>query len=539
MRQAPWRLCALAVAALTIVVAASLVIAEQGGDGTGTERSGPAAATPPEASQSPDPDDLPDGPRGEPRVIPAVRSFDAADGDGWAPAEGVTRVVADGDGPLDDEADRLADEIGAERADDGARAGDVVLKLDDDADTGGEGYRLVTEDHRVTITGRAQAGVFYGTRTVAQAVRGAGGLPEGTAWDRPDRPQRGLLLDTARKPFSADWIKARLTEMADLKLNQLQLHFSDDQGFRVASESHPEVASDDALTKDEVEDILRLARDLHITVIPEIDSPGHLGAVLAAHPEFALKRADGTVTEGAVDIANPEAGELIDDLLREYAELFPGDWVHVGGDEYVASTVSDPEGTYPDLAREARDRFGDDAGVRDLATAWINDRADAVRDAGKTPQVWNDGMHAGGTVKPDEDRQVTYWTGREYGAREPVEYLEGGWPVLNHSSEYLYYVLGEPNDFTYPTGERIYEEWTPAVLRGTEPVPERFRDAEHIPGARFGVWCDLSDAQTPEQVADGIRMPLAALSQKVWDPGEPKLSWDEFSALAGEVVPAR
>ncbi|TDC63309.1 family 20 glycosylhydrolase, partial [Streptomyces hainanensis] len=477
---------------------------------------------------------LPAGPTGAPEIIPAVRSFDAARGDGWAPADS-TRVIADSGGPLAGTADRLADDLGVGRADDGARDGDIELRLDDGADTGAEGYHLVTGDQRVTITGSHDAGVFYGTRTVVQAVSGAGGLPEGEIRDRPDRPQRGLSLDTARKPFSASWIEDRLREMADLKLNQLQLHFSDDQGFRIESETHPEVVSEDHLTKDEVRSILDLADSLHITVIPEIDSPGHLGAVLDAHPDLQLRRADGSATAGAIDIANPDAAALLDDLITEYADLFPGRYLHLGGDEYAALMTSDPEASYPDLAAAARDRYGSDARVQDLATGWLNDRADTARGADKEPQVWNDGMFAGGVVQPDKERQVTYWTGREIGAREPVEYLDGGWQLLNLNSEYLYYVLGEPNGFTYPTGERIYDEWTPDVLRGSDAVPDRFRGADHIPGGRFAVWCDLADAQTPEQVAAGIRLPLAAVSQKLWNPDRPSLSWAEFTALADRV----
>ncbi|MDT0319423.1 family 20 glycosylhydrolase [Streptomyces millisiae] len=529
MRHAPWRIFALATAVVVIVT--SLVLALDRGSSSGTRTSSDAATPTP----TPSPLALPDGPTGPPEIIPAVRSFDAAEGAGWAPSES-TRVIADSGGPLDGTADLLAEDLGVDRADDGAREGDIELTLDEGADTGGEGYHLVTGDHRVTITGSDDAGVFYGTRTVVQAVRGAGGLPEGEIRDRPDRPQRGLSLDTARKPFSADWIEDRMREMADLKLNQLQLHFSDDQGFRVESETHPEVVSDDHLTKDEVRGILDLADQLHITVIPEIDSPGHLGAVLAAHPDLQLRRADGSVTSGAIDISNPDAAAIVDDLITEYADLFPGEYLHLGGDEYAALFVSDPEASYPDLAAAARDRYGSDARVQDLATGWLNDRADAARGAGKTPQVWNDGMFAGGVVQPDEERQVTYWTGREIGAREPVEYLEGGWQVLNLNSEYLYYVLGEPNGFTYPTGERIYDEWTPDVLRGSNAVPDRFANADHIPGGRFAVWCDQAGAQTPEQVAAGIRLPLAATAQKLWNPDRPTLSWTEFTQLADRVM---
>jgi hexosaminidase len=531
IRRVPaWRTAALGLAVLLIAVGAGLTLLGRGDGSPSAPAPSGAAAGPSDPPATPA--NLPDGPDGEPATIPAVRSFEAADGPGWAPADGTTRVVADGDGPLADEADRLAGELGAGRADDGARPGDVHLVLDPDADTGDEGYRLVTEDHLVTVTAATEAGVFYGTRTVAQAVTGAGGLPEGTVDDRPDRPQRGLSLDVARKFFPADWIADRMREMADLKLNQLQLHLTDDQGFRVESASHPEVVSEEHLTTEEVRELLDLAEELHITVIPEIDSPGHLGAVLEAHPDLQLTSAAGEAARGAVDISDPAAADLVDDLLREYADLFPGPWFHLGGDEYAALFASDPEATYPDLAEAARAAYGPDATIRDLATAWLNDRADTVRAAGKTPQVWNDGMHAGGVVTPDDEREVTYWTGREIGAREPVEYLDGGWPLINLNSEYLYYVLGEPNEFTYPTGERIYTEWTPDVLRGSTPVPEQYRNAEDVPGARLGVWCDLADAQTAEQVAEGIRLPLTAMAQKLWDPRDPELGWADFTRLA-------
>ncbi|MDT0347240.1 beta-N-acetylhexosaminidase [Streptomyces litchfieldiae] len=535
MRHAPWRIFALAAAVLVITIGAVVAVVQRTEDGPVTERPGAAGQRTATPTPLTTPSPLPTGPSGEVTTIPSVRSFEDAPGPGWAPADS-TRVVADPEGPLDDEADRLAEELGAGRAPDGARAGDVELRLSEDADTGDEGYTLRTDDQRVTITARTDAGVFYGTRTLGQAVADRGGTPQGTVTDRPDRPQRGLLLDIARKHFPAEWIEARLHEMAELKLNQLQLHFSDDQGFRLESETHPEIVSETHLTKEEMRGIVELAESLHITVIPEIDSPGHLGAVLKAHPELQLRDARGEPARGAVDISDPAAAELVDDLLREYGDLFPSRYWHLGGDEYAALFSDNPEADYPDLAEAARERHGEDAGVRDLATAWLNDRADTARELGKMPQVWNDGMHAGGVVTPDSERQVAYWTGRELGAREPVEYLEGGWQLINLNSEYLYYVLGEPNQFTYPTGERIYEEWTPDVLRGSTPVPDEHAGADSVPGGRLAVWCDLANAQTTEQVAQGIKLPLAAVAQKLWDPREPELSWAEFTRLADRVA---
>ncbi|MBB1246451.1 family 20 glycosylhydrolase [Streptomyces durbertensis] len=469
-----------------------------------------------------------------PRTIPAVREWRAGRGPGWRPTEG-GRVVAERGGPLEDEARLLAEELELEYADGDAGPGDVELALRPGTPGGREGYELTTGDNRVHIRGSTETGVFYGTRTLLQSVRDSGGMPEGTVRDHPDRAQRGLMVDIARKHFPADWLADRVREMADLKLNQLHLHFSDDQAFRIESETSPEMVAEQHLTKREVRDLVRLARSRHITVVPEIDSPGHLGAVLEAHPELKLRNAAGQEVPGAIDIGNPASGRLIDRLVREYAPLFPGTYWHLGGDEYRPLTASDPEANHPRLHRIARERFGPDAGVADLATAWLNDRAATVRSLGYTPQVWNDGMHAGGVVEPSRGREVAYWTGKEIGARQPEEYLREGWSLVNFNDEYLYYVLGEPHDFIYPTGERIYREWSPAVLRGSRAVPAETAGPDRIRGARLAVWCDQAGAQTVEEVAEGIRLPLRALAQKVWDPRPPETPWPDFVELARKV----
>ncbi len=409
----------------------------------------------------------------------------------------------------------------------------MALDLNTKDGGGPESYTLRTRDGRVTISGPGQAGVFYGTRTLKQSVRADGAMPEGEVRDRPDRPQRGLNLDIARKHYSAGWIEDRLRDMADIKLNQLGLHFSDDQAFRIESDTHPEVVSPEHLTKAEVRHIVALAGRLHIEVVPEIDSPGHLGAVLSAHPDLQLFNVSGVPSKGSLDISKPGAAKLIDELLGEYTELFGGAYWHLGADEYQALTVSSPAASYPQLQRAAVKKYGAQAGIEDLATGWLNDRAAVVRPHGMTPKAWNDGLFRDSTVRADKDIEIEYWTGKEYGARPPEQYLSEGFKMLNLNDEFLYYVLGQPNAFVYPTGKRIYEQWTPLVLRGTSPVPAKYSD--QILGGRFAVWGDFPNAQTAEQVAQGIRMPLRATSQKLWDPGTPKLSWDGFTALAKEI----
>ncbi|MFI7297180.1 glycoside hydrolase family 20 protein [Streptomyces sp. NPDC050121] len=468
-----------------------------------------------------------------PRTIPAVRSHTPARGPGWRPVAGHRVVVSDAG--LADEGRLVAGELGLTYAGEknDVRAGDLRLALNDDEGANPESYTMTVRGGRATISGPSDDGVFYGTRTLKQEVHGGGTASEGVVRDQPAKPQRGFTLDIARKYFSPAWIEDRIRELGDLKFNQLGLHFSDDQSFRIESDTHPEIVARQHLTKAEVRKIVGLAASRHITVVPEIDSPGHLGAVLAAHPELQLRNVNGVATRGAIDISKDASAKLLDDLLNEYAGLFPGAYWHLGGDEYQALTKSNPAASYPQLASAAAARYGAGATVADLTTGWLNDRADTVRAHDRTMRVWNDGFFRGTSVKPASDLVVAYWTGKEIGARKPVEYLSAGRKVLNYNDEYLYYVLGQPQTFVYPTGRRIYEQWTPRVLRGTTPVAARY-DAQ-ILGGSFSVWCDLADSQTQAQVAAGIRMPLRATSQKLWDARTPALTWTQFRALANRL----
>ncbi|MFF4135733.1 glycoside hydrolase family 20 protein [Streptomyces mirabilis] len=525
-------LIAVGVAVVAGAVAATVTLWPSGDAGAPTGASVTPGRTAAGAAPPPSPTPTRTYPLSRaPRTIPAVREHTPARGPGWRPAAGA-RVVVD-DAALADEGKLLADELKLSYAGvTGAKDGDVELGLN----TGGadpESYTLTVKNRRVTISAPGEAGVFYGTRTLKQEVHGGGTAPEGVVRDQPAKPRRGFMLDIARKPYSAAWIEDRIRELGDLKYNELGLHFSDDQGFRIQSDTHPEIVSKDHLSKTDVRDIVALAESRHIHVVPEIDSPGHLGAVIAAHPDLQLRSVAGTAPRGTVDISKPAAASLVDDLLNEYAGLFPGPYWHLGGDEYQALTVASPSTSYPQLAAAAKQAYGPGATVADLATAWLNARAQVVRGHDRTARAWNDGFFRGGTVQADKDLEVAYWTGKELGARPPVEYLSAGRKLINYNDEYLYYVLGEPQTFVYPTGQRIYEQWTPLVVRGTTPVPAKY-DGQ-ILGGSFAVWSDRANSQTQDQVAAGIRMPLRATIQKLWDPGRPTLSWTDFKNLANRL----
>ncbi|MGW8061852.1 beta-N-acetylhexosaminidase [Streptomyces ziwulingensis] len=523
-----------AVIAATVVAALGVGVGLWATDGDG----GPAGSASRSTGEAAAPATSPSPSRSyplskEPATIPAVREHTPARGPGWRPAEDHRVVVADSG--LADEGRQVAGELGLTYAGekDDRRAGDLLLDVRQDEGANPESYTMTVRDGRVTVTGPAEAGVYYGTRTLKQAVHGGGTAPEGVVKDEPAKPRRGLSLDIARKHYDADWIKDRIRELGDLKFNELGLHFSDDQAFRIESDSHPEIVADDHLTKAEMKEIIDLAASRHLTVVPEIDSPGHLGAVLAAHPDLQLRNTQGTPTRGAIDISKPEAAEIVDDLLNEYADLFPGSRFHLGADEYQALVVPDPEASYPALAAAAREAYGSGGTVADLTTGWLNDRARTVQAHDRTPRAWNDGFFEGASVEPLKDIEVAYWTGKEIGARQPAEYLGEGREVLNYNDEFLYYVLGEPQTFVYPTGQRIYEQWTPRVLRGTQAVDAEYDD--QILGGSFAVWGDIPSAQTQAQVAEGIRLPLAATVQKLWDPDEPERSWADFTSLANRL----
>ncbi|MDX6362201.1 MAG: hexosaminidase, partial [Streptomyces sp.] len=317
-----------AAAAVALGGAAAATVAlwpsgDDGASGAGTPSSGTAISKPPKAAPSTSPSASRSYPLSQaPRTIPAVRDHTPARGPGWRPASGGRVVV--GDAGLADEGRLLAGELKlAYAGETDPRDGDVELDLNS-TDANAESYTLTVKNRRVTISAPAQAGVFYGTRTLKQEVHDGGTAPEGEVRDQPAKPRRGFMLDIARKHFTAGWIEDRVRELGDLKFNELGLHFSDDQGFRIQSDSHPEIVSKEHLTKDEVRRIVALAESRHLTVVPEIDSPGHLGAVIAAHPDLQLRNAQGVATRGAVDISKQASADIVDDLLNEYAGLFPG-----------------------------------------------------------------------------------------------------------------------------------------------------------------------------------------------------------------------
>ncbi|MEU1800614.1 beta-N-acetylhexosaminidase [Streptomyces sp. NPDC019937] len=233
---------------------------------------------------------------------------------------------------------------------------------------GAEGYRLEVTRRAVTISARTSAGLFHGIQTLRQllpasverATRQPGPwrISGGTITDVPRYAWRGAMLDVSRHFFTVDQVKTYVDQLALYKINKLHLHLSDDQGWRIAIDSWPRLATYGGstqvgggtggyYTKADYREIVRYAASRHLTVVPEIDMPGHTNAALAS---YAGLNCDGvapplyTGTEvGFSSLCVPKevTYDFVDDVIRELAALTPGRYLHIGGDEAHSTSHAD------------------------------------------------------------------------------------------------------------------------------------------------------------------------------------------------------
>ncbi|MEU5785964.1 beta-N-acetylhexosaminidase [Micromonospora lupini] len=228
------------------------------------------------------------------------------------------------------------------------------------ADLGAEGYRLDVTATEVRVVADTATGLFYGVQTLRQLLPAAvesptpvttrWALPGGTILDRPRFPYRGAMLDVARHFFAVEDVLRVIDHLARYKLNHLHLHLTDDQGWRIAVDSWPKLAGVGGAsevgggpgghyTKADYRRIVSHAAARHVTLVPEIDLPGHTNAALVAYPQLApdkLAPPPYTGTEvgfSYVDPADEQTYDFIADVLGEVAALTPGPWLHIGGDE--------------------------------------------------------------------------------------------------------------------------------------------------------------------------------------------------------------
>ncbi|MFJ5552663.1 beta-N-acetylhexosaminidase [Streptomyces sp. NPDC093225] len=275
---------------------------------------------------------------------------------GSAAARGVGELLAQALRPATGPALRVSGTDAGGPAADGIR-----LRLDAHATSyGEEGYRLRADRTGVVITALRPAGLFRGAQTLRQLVPVTGPpvVAGGTVSDAPRFPYRGAMIDIARHFFTVDQVKRYVDRLALYKVNVLHLHLTDDQGWRLAVDSWPRLAEHGGgtevgggpggyWTKAQYRDLVRYAGERYVEVVPEIDMPGHVNAALASYAELncdgvAPDRYTGTkVGFSSLCVAKERTYEFVADVLREVADLTPGRYLHIGGDEAYATPHAD------------------------------------------------------------------------------------------------------------------------------------------------------------------------------------------------------
>ena len=221
---------------------------------------------------------------------------------------------------------------------------DICLSVDTTLH-GDEHYLIDISRKGITVKGATVAALYRAVMTIDQLLLGdvlytaRDEVRPVSIDDAPRFAHRALMLDPARHFLPVEDVKFFIDQMAKYKYNVLQIHLTDDQGWRVAIHSHPKLASRQHYTQDELRDIIHYAAQRHIEVIPEVDIPGHTVAILSAYPELSCSHllADtvvvGHTTNRMVCAANEKSYEVLTDVINELAALFPSSYIHLGGDE--------------------------------------------------------------------------------------------------------------------------------------------------------------------------------------------------------------
>ncbi|WP_392891563.1 beta-N-acetylhexosaminidase [Streptomyces sp. LN699] len=395
----------------------------------------------------------------------------------------------------------------------GADGDGIRLRLDRGAGAlGEEGYRLEAGPSGVTLTARTPEGLFHAGQTLRQLVpaRGAGTVPGGRVQDTPRFAYRGAMIDIARHFFPVEQVKRYVDQLAQYKVNTLHLHLTDDQGWRLASDSWPRLAEVGGgsevgggpgghWTKDEYRELVAYAARRYVDVVPEIDMPGHVNAAQASYAELncdgkARERYTGIkVGFSSLCVGSERTYEFIDEVLGEVAEMTPGKYLHIGGDEAHSTPAAD--------------------------YAAFMDRAQAVVGTyGKTVVAW----HQLASARPAAGAVLQYWGHDRTSAAEKAGVAaaaKAGHPVILSPADRVYL-------------DMKYDKATKPGLAWAGYVPVR-RAYSWDPGAYLpGV---------PESAVLGVEAPLwteTVATRKDWEQlafprvlGLAELGWSPAAAL--------
>lgn len=409
------------------------------------------------------------------------------------------------------------------------------------------GYKLgITAKRGVRIEGNDAAGVFYGIQTLIQLLPVRAGvlpvLPTLEIADYPRFAYRGMHLDVVRHFFPVAFIKKYIDYLALHKLNYFHWHLTDDQGWRIEMKSYPELTTTGSVregeieglypgkyrplpyggyyTHEEVREVVRYAAERYITVIPEIDIPGHCMAVLATYPQFSTtpdQPKKCALTWGIFNKFNnvlapkPEVFTFLKTVFTELCELFPGEYIHVGGDECAKRWWQESEETQKFMREH---QLKDEKALQSYFIHYVQD---VVNRKGKTLIGWDEILEGG----ISEDCIVMNWRKPAYG----VKALKTGHRTIFTSASWSYFNLKESSTQTEiaPRGPLSLEK-----VYSYQIVPDEVTAEQEklIWGAQGCLWTEYVPTSWKAEFAIFPRM--SAFAENVWSPLSKK-SWVDFS----------
>lgn len=414
--------------------------------------------------------------------------------------------------------------------------------------TGNEAYRIEIDKKGVRLSANTETGIFYGLQTLLQLLNNGDNktLPALTINDSPRFPYRGLHLDVSRHFFDKEFVKKQLNAMAYFKMNRLHWHLTDGAGWRIEIKKYPRLTSfaawrpfdklndwwvggrtfceQDApravggyYTQDDIREVVAYAADRHITIIPEIEMPGHSEEVLATYPELSCS--GKPYVNADFCIGTEKTFEFLENVLLEVIDLFPSEYIHIGGDEASKSSWK----TCPRCQRRMADEHLNS--VDELQSYMIHRIEKFLNDHGRKIIGWDEIIEGG--LSPTAT--VMSWRGEEGG----IKAVKAGNQAIMTPGKYCYLDAFQDAPNTQPMAIGGY--LTLEKVYSFEPVPDSLstKEAELILGVQGNVWTEY--IPTPEHFEYMIYPRILALAEIGWSPSGGK-KWDNFHTRALQAV---
>ena len=422
----------------------------------------------------------------------------------------------------------------------GAKKANITIQISPSMKMAEEGYRLRVSSKGVTIKAKTGKGAFYGMQSFMQLLPAQIESPtkvSGVKWvaqccDIEDAPRfgyRGFHVDPCRHFMTVENVKKEIDIMSMFKVNTMHFHLTEDQGWRIEIKKYPKLTSIGAYrkegngsiyggyyTQEQIKDIVDYAAKRYITVIPEVDIPGHMMAAIAAYPELSCKGKPGSprIVWGVEDIVlcpgKEDMFRFLEDVFREMVPLFPGKYFHIGGDECPKVSWKNCPACQKRIQNEDLQADGKHSAEERLQSYVIRRMEKLLAQYGKKIIGWDEILEGG--LSPDAT--VMSWRGTQGGIDA----------ALQKHDVIMTPAWGGGLYFDYYQGDRKVEPVTiqssPVYLSQTynyNPVPDTLKTlglSQHILGVQCNNWSEYSNAKREYQM-----YPRAlALAEIAWSP---------------------